>query len=386
MEQRNFNEIIKFSRLTNGTAIDQQGALVLFAADQPRFDYDPTTLDKRGILVEDQVTNLLLKSTTFNQAPWVSTAVTLAQQALTALGALLTSFRITENTASSKHGVSQQASTEPLQYYTFSVFVKPGTRTNVNLEASSGSTKQAYFDLSLNQVLSQQDCKAVITSFVDGWYRLSISFTAGASLTTCSVNLATADGVNSYTGNGSAYLDVQGAQLEQSSYVTSYVPTDTTQATRAEDLVYLESPSSWYSPGVGTLFVEATSAYGDTSDQVGQCVISMSDDERDNYLNINRTSSELINVQSIREYNQVWDFDQTTWIEDSTKRIAYAFDAYGFSTWVNAVKQTDSTEQQSSSMVNALNTYNAKNFGGWIRRIKFYPWTMQADELKQLTS
>lgn len=65
MEQRNFNQIINFSRLTAGTAVNQQGALVLFDSNQPRFDYDPTTLDKRGILVEDQVTNLVLQSSSY---------------------------------------------------------------------------------------------------------------------------------------------------------------------------------------------------------------------------------------------------------------------------------------------------------------------------------
>jgi len=386
MEQRNFNQIINFSRLTAGTAVNQQGALVLFDSNQPRFDYDPTTLDKRGILVEDQVTNLVLQSSSFNLSPWVSSAVSVVQQPASQLGLLTVPFRLTENTTTAKHGVSQTVATEPQQSYTFSVFVKQGTRTKVNLEISSGSIKQAYFDLSSVQVLSQQDCNAVITAYVDGWFRLSISFVAGSSTTVCSINLATADGVNSYLGNGSAYIDVQAAQLENSSYVTSYIPTTSSQVTRAEDLVYLEAPSLWFSQGVGTLFVEATAPLGDTSDQVGQCVISMSDEIRDNYLNINRTSTELINFQSIRAYNQVYDFDQTAWVQDSTKRIAYAFDSQGFETWVNSSKQTDSKQQSSTGAVNALNTYNAKNFGGWIRRIKFYPWTMNEQELKELTS
>jgi len=386
MEQRNFNEIIKFSRLTAGTAIDEQGALVLFDSNQPRFDYDPTTLDKRGILVEDQVTNLFLQSSSFNLNPWVISAASVVQQPVSQLGVLTAPFRLTENTTTAKHGVSQTVSTESQQSYTFSVFVKQGTRTKVNLEISSGSIKQAYFDLGSIQVLSQQDCKAVITAYVDGWFRLSISFTSGSSSAVCSINLATADGVNSYLGNGSAYIDVQAAQLENSSYVTTYIPTTSSQVTRAEDLVYLEAPSLWYSQGVGTLFVEATAPLGDTSDQVGQCVISMSDEIRDNYLNINRTSTELINFQSIRAYNQVYDFDQTAWVQDSTKRIAYAFDSQGFETWVNSAKQTSSAEQSSSGAVNALNTFNAKNFGGWIRRIKFYPWTMNEQELKELTS
>ena len=44
----------------NGTRIDATGTIV--AATTPRYDYDPTTLQPRGLLQEDQATNFLLNS------------------------------------------------------------------------------------------------------------------------------------------------------------------------------------------------------------------------------------------------------------------------------------------------------------------------------------
>lgn len=54
---------ITFSRALNtATAINSSGAIVAVNANLPRFDYDPTTLTCKGLLVEELRTNLLLNS------------------------------------------------------------------------------------------------------------------------------------------------------------------------------------------------------------------------------------------------------------------------------------------------------------------------------------
>lgn len=52
---------ITYSGGTNGTRVNSAGVIV--AATTPRIDYDPVTLAVRGLLVEQQRTNLLLNST-----------------------------------------------------------------------------------------------------------------------------------------------------------------------------------------------------------------------------------------------------------------------------------------------------------------------------------
>ena len=55
---------ITFTRASTGTYFDSAGTMQTAAINAPRWDYDPVTLQSRGLLLEDQRTNLLLNSAT----------------------------------------------------------------------------------------------------------------------------------------------------------------------------------------------------------------------------------------------------------------------------------------------------------------------------------
>ena len=57
-----FDPRITFTRASNGTRFNSAGTLVTMTNDQPRIDYDPVTLACKGLLIEEQRTNLLLNS------------------------------------------------------------------------------------------------------------------------------------------------------------------------------------------------------------------------------------------------------------------------------------------------------------------------------------
>lgn len=54
---------ITFSRASVATYFNSAGQMTLSASGQPRFDYDPVTLEKKGLLIEFSRTNVLLNST-----------------------------------------------------------------------------------------------------------------------------------------------------------------------------------------------------------------------------------------------------------------------------------------------------------------------------------
>lgn len=54
---------ITFSRASVASYINSAGQMTLSASGQPRFDYDPVTLARKGLLIELARTNLLLNST-----------------------------------------------------------------------------------------------------------------------------------------------------------------------------------------------------------------------------------------------------------------------------------------------------------------------------------
>jgi hypothetical protein len=53
---------VTFTRTTTATYVNSAGLIAAAAIDAPRFDYNPVTLAPKGLLVEEQRTNLLLNS------------------------------------------------------------------------------------------------------------------------------------------------------------------------------------------------------------------------------------------------------------------------------------------------------------------------------------
>ena len=68
---------ITFARASVGTYFDSAGTMQTATANMPRWDYDPGTLQLRGLLIEEARTNLLLSSATLNtQSATVTAAAT----------------------------------------------------------------------------------------------------------------------------------------------------------------------------------------------------------------------------------------------------------------------------------------------------------------------
>lgn len=57
---------LTFTRASTGTYFDAAGVMQTAGSNVPRFDFDPATLQPRGLLIEEQRTNLLLNSATLS--------------------------------------------------------------------------------------------------------------------------------------------------------------------------------------------------------------------------------------------------------------------------------------------------------------------------------
>ena len=62
--------LFTFTRASTATRINASGLLETVAADTPRFDFDPVTLECKGLLIEEGRTNLLTYSTDLTNAAW----------------------------------------------------------------------------------------------------------------------------------------------------------------------------------------------------------------------------------------------------------------------------------------------------------------------------
>ncbi len=92
----------------------------------PRFDFDPVTLAARGLLVEEQRTNLLTYSEQFDNAAWVKSGTTVTANAAAAPNGTVTADLVTANTSSSFGFLYSNNIASGV--FTTSVYAKQGTQ------------------------------------------------------------------------------------------------------------------------------------------------------------------------------------------------------------------------------------------------------------------
>jgi hypothetical protein len=161
--------------------------------------------------------------------------VSVTAAATTAPDGTLTGQKIAENTTTSGAHQVVQSITFTAAAWTFSVYVKPAERTWVFLQQDtvpSGS----YFNLSgagsLGSTTGTAPTARSITAVGNGWYRLSMTFTATAVGAGLYIMPATADLTNSYVGTVNSGIYAWGAQAEVGAFPGPYVATTSASATR----------------------------------------------------------------------------------------------------------------------------------------------------------
>ena len=73
MEAKSFSDLISFSRASVARYFNSAGLMIQAAVNEPRFEFDPGTLDPLGLKMEPQRTNSLTYSQDFSNAAWVKT-------------------------------------------------------------------------------------------------------------------------------------------------------------------------------------------------------------------------------------------------------------------------------------------------------------------------
>ena len=236
------------AQLSDSASLDSYvpvyGAAVTSAAYYgPRRDFDPVTLACKGLLVEEQRTNLQLNSNVFGTSTFAATVV--AGAAASPSGLIDASSLAC--TSTSGRAILSTSVTSGI-VYTFSVFIKAGTNTSayIELAGTSGSGGQVVFNLSNGTVTSGTG--GAIVPAPNGFYRCSVTSTAtgtGAS----DMRIGTGDAT-------SKTVFVYGAQLEaNASFATSYIPVGATSAgaTRNADVASVSTQAFPYSATEGTL-------------------------------------------------------------------------------------------------------------------------------------
>jgi hypothetical protein len=261
---------LTFTRSTTGTFTNASGLVASAAINTPRFDYDPTTLQPRGLLIEGSASNLFYWSESFETSGaannWNFSSLNTTRGTVTTTnpaGISTTVVKIQETNAAGFHAPLIVYSSLTSSVYTISAFVKAAERQYIQLIDNGGSGAFGMFNLSGSGSVVSESAAGVstITKYPDNWYRIVVRT---PTLTNINVQfrLSTDGTTTSYTGTTGSGVYIWGAQLETGSGASSYIPTGASTGSRAEDTCYMDGTnfSSWYSASTqtGTLFADIT--------------------------------------------------------------------------------------------------------------------------------
>ena len=248
--------------LNTATRVNASGLIEIVNANLPRFDYNPSTLAAKGLLIEESRANLLTYSEQFDNPAWTKSGVVISADTTAAPDGTQTSDTFTDTTANTGHLAFESVSTITSgTTYTLSVFAKASSATVIQVLGRSGTmglNVWANFNLSNGTIGSVgSSTTASITDFGGGWYRCIVTGTAtgtgtGAFALSLTNNSTTALRSPTYIGTGTGTF-IWGAQIEAGAFATSYIPTTTTSLTRNADVVTMTGTnfSSWYNASEG---------------------------------------------------------------------------------------------------------------------------------------
>ena len=235
----NGNGDLNVTRSLNGaTRVNSSGLIESVASGIPRFDYFASggTVGCPALLVEPSGTNLALQSTFLTGWSTSLSGSVSGNASGTNSPEGSGNAALLSVVATAFSSISRTITTVSGSVYTASVFAKKRDKNFLYFVNLAGNTAIAWFNLASGTVGTVgANTTARIENYGNGWYRCSITQTAGGTTSYIQFGLSDADNTNAAASSGSNF--VFGAQFELGSVATSYIPTTTAEVTRNADVV-----------------------------------------------------------------------------------------------------------------------------------------------------
>jgi len=389
---------VTFTRSSNAWRFNSAGVLTQATTNTPRFDYNPSTLAPRGLLIEEQRTNLNLYSADTTNAAWVKVRSSVPGTAVQAPDGTNTFYKIVEDsTASNSHFIRQDVAVTTGQRYTKSVYLRAGERTQFiirfNSDGGCFADEAAIFTLTGNgtaAVYLNAPAAYGIEKVGTNVYRCWASANCIATGTHVSRWFLANGGTDIYTGDGTSGLYMWGAQIEAGAFATSYIPTTTAAATRAADVAQMLGTnfSSWYNATEGTLFAESLITRQAATALTG--ITSILDNTAANAIQVFYRVSGISGAQVTTASVNVLDANNGVVIAaNAAAKIAVGYKQNDFAASTNATSAITWTSGSVPSGVNKMQiglSAPGVYLNGYIRRIAYYPRRLSNSELQAITS
>jgi hypothetical protein len=349
----------------------------------PRLTYQNGGGGCPSLLLEKQSTNVITYSEQFDNASWTkggSNSVT-ANAIISPDGTQNADFLVsTATNTAAKYAYQVITSTATP---TATIYAKAGAITEMMFYCQGGNG--IYFNLTNGAFIAYYGSgSSTITSYSsvavgNGWYRYSLTF--NTSVTSIEVYMSVSANISPNIANGDGFY-IWGAQLEASSYPTSYIPTTSASATRVADACFKTGISSLIGQTEGTLFFQIERKSGDYAEPMW-----LSDGSYSNYIYfvVDNTQVRFIGVNSS---GGQWNIN-TTALSQGVHKIAGAYKANDIIFYIDGVQiGTDTNAQIPTCSFLGLGYENtvAYNNGDPYSQVAIFPTRLTNAELASLTT
>ena len=232
-------------------------------------------------------------------------------------------FKLVESSVNEIHSLVRTFSSTSGNSYSFKIYVKYNGRRHFALRESGSTGYYVVFDLLEGTIISSSNATGTIKPMEDGWFEVTHTSVAGVSFNIGYFLLSdsyVSGNVAPYQGDGTSGVYIYGAQLEEGSYATSYIPTQGSAVTRLVDVCNNSNVSALDLGNSYTLFLDIpylTDSYNKVF-----CDIKLSN---------NVESFTIRNfVTSLRVYNNLDTSYPTSQISSSTKKWVIRIDGTSF--------------------------------------------------------
>jgi hypothetical protein len=366
------------------TRVNKEGLIEVVGNDVPRIDY---TDSADGVfLLENSSTNLFTYSQ--NSSEWSQTRTSNTDNEIISPDGTLNASLITEDaTLNSKYTFLNLSTTT--NEHTLSFFAKYKGRYLQVLFGTSDTSSDIYinFDLQNGTFNNNGVTNPSIEDFGNGWYKISLSVTPIVTsdfgvLFSLATSL-TSSRLASYQGNGTSGVYIWGAQLEQQSYATSYIPTNGSAVTRVADTASGAGNSEVFNDSEGVFYINTASLSNDGTNR--QISISDGNTSQRVYFGFRVNSNEFILSSRDSSYLIANVSDVTNF-----NKYVFQYKSGNFKAFVNGFNYVLNAD--GGLLPTGLNTLNfddgrgVADYFGKTKELGYYDTALTDEELEYITS
>ena len=353
-------EPLDFSRNGSATRVNEQGLIETTSANISRIDYSDSSTEP-SLLLEPQSTNLITQSELFSTS-W------------TRFGSITTTDNYTTSPSGQNNATRLQWTNafnfiyQSLSHvggdFTLSIYLKSNTNVSQNVKL--------FMDNSV------QNKEVVVTT---QWQRFEFTNTRTPTQSNRNVGL-----IKSGSQVGDLDISIYGAQFEQKSYPTSYIPTSGSAVTRLGETANNAGGAGVFNSEEGVLYAEIA-ALADS----GHRWISVNSSNSSNRITIELypQTGTLVSRLTTNGVQKAF-LVAINIVKTNMNKIAVRYYLNNFSLWVNGNKiSEDVTDVPVPIGLNSLDFKqgdNSGNFYGKTKNLKVFNYALTDEELQTLTT